>query len=956
MGEYNVLEQCLREGFIDYTVHADKRYVPKILTNNREKREKILDTVLDQLNCCNEFYFSVAFITKSGIACLKDVFIHRPQVRGKILASQYLNFTEPEALTELLKFPQLEVRMIAEEKGFHAKGYVFCRRSTGETYSMIIGSSNLTANALTHNQEWNIFATSTENGGLIRQMQQEFSVLWNTAEPVTESWIKAYKAIYSRRPRNCVTYTPFYKIHPNKMQQMALEGIEALRRRGEDRGLLISATGTGKTYLSAFDVKRVNPSRFLFIVHREIIVNSARESYIKVGFPPNDTGKLTGHDKDLDKKYIFATIQTLAKDEVLHSFSPCDFEYIVVDEVHHGGAETYQKILQYFRPKFWLGMTATPERSDDVDIYDIFHHNIAYEIRLHQALEENMLVPFHYHGISEISVGGQILDDKSDFRRLTCVERVRHILHYADLYGSDGERVRGLVFCSSVDEAYALADAFCRNGRNAVALSGASPARERQEAVKRLEADAAQCSDYLEYIFTCDIFNEGVDIPQVNQIIMLRPTQSAVVFVQQLGRGLRKYPNKRYVEVLDFIGNYENNFLLPIALYGDRTYSKDFVRQLMHVNYLPGATSVYFDDIAKEKIFEAINKKSFLADLKELKESYRQMTYRLGRQPMMMDFVRFGDKDPGLFVNKKESFYGFVQYMSPYESTMNEAHQAVLCMISLELSNGKRPEELLILQTLLHHEVLPVSVLQRKIREVYQYDVSAQTLDSAARVLSLAFFVQSRRKKYGRQALVSYDQHVYRRTPYFARLCENEEFMTYAEDVLAYSFYRFEKLYEGKQITDGQRFIRYEKYSRKDVSRLLNYRENREGTLNGYAIVGATCPIFVTYHKRDDISANIKYEDRFISPERFSWMTRANVKLTSRQVSQIQYAGTRKLLFVKKSDAEGKDFYYMGDLTAAGEPSETTIKNDKGDELPVVNFQFLLDEPVERKLFEYLHT
>lgn len=956
MVEYGALEQCLREGFIDYTIEADQRYVPKILTNNKEKKRKVLDTILSQLYVCDQFLFSVAFLTKSGIACLKDALIENDRAKGKILASQYLNFTEPDALQELLKFPNVELRMVTEERAFHAKGYLFHRAQAGpENYTMVIGSSNMTANALTSNQEWNVFFTSAENGALIRQTQEEFQALWDTAEVVDDDWIRAYKAIYScHNPKRENVWLPFHKIQPNAMQKAALSGIQQLREAGEDRGLLISATGTGKTYLSAFDVMKLQPRRFLFVVHRELIVKSARDSYVRVGVNPADTGLLTGHVKEGDKPYLFATIQTLARDEILHSFAPDAFDYIVMDEVHHGGAATYQKVLDYFKPRFLLGMTATPERSDDFDIYALFNHNIAYEIRLHDALAENMLVPFHYHGVSEITVNGQILDDHSDFNALTCEERVRHILYYADLYGSDTDRVKGLVFCRSVDEARSLAAAFCRHGRRAAALTGASSEGERQAAIARLEANAAEDDDYLDYIFTCDIFNEGVDIPQVNQVIMLRPTTSAIVFVQQLGRGLRKYPYKRYLEVLDFIGNYENNFLLPIALFGDRTYDKDFVRQLMQANFLPGATSVYFDDIAKERIYAAIDAKSALADLRELKASYRDMAYRLGRVPMMMDFVRIGDKDPSLFIAKKESFYEFSQYMDPRPSTLNDAHRAVLKMMSLELANGKRMEEILVLRHLMDQSSWSTAELAEEMENRYDMLPSTETMDHAARVLSLQFFIKTAQKKYGSLPLVSFENHCYRTTPYFESLKENPEFQAYVGDILDYGTYRFEGLYvqDHPEIVGG--FARYGRYSRKDVSRILNYAANREGTLNGYQIVGNTCPIFVTYEKCEDISANTKYEDQFVSPQEFSWMTRSRVRLTSSQIPAIQSDGTRKLLFVKKSDAEGSNFYYMGDLKVLGEPEEKTIADDHGNLLPIVNFRFLLDKPVEDKLYAYL--
>jgi superfamily II DNA or RNA helicase/HKD family nuclease len=925
MTGYNVLEQCLREGFIDYRVKADGRYVPRILTNNKERRVKVLDTILSQMDACDEFWFSVAFITKTGIACLKDKLINHPHIKGKILASQYLNFTEPNALRELLKFSNLEIRMVPEDQGFHAKGYLFhLPHNNSENYTMIVGSSNLTASALTTNQEWNVFFTSSEDGALIQQTHREFEQLWQVAECVTEQWIQSYEDVYvNNKPTQPHKIKHMYAITPNKMQQEALLGIENLRANGQDRGLLISATGTGKTFLSGFDVRKYQPKRFLFVIHREMIAADAKDSYERLDFPPEEMGLLSGNHKDTDKKYIFATMQTLSQDDVLHSFARDAFDYIVVDEVHHAGAPTYQKIFNYFKPKFWLGMTATPERSDDFDIYDLFNHNIAYEIRLHRALEEEMLVPFHYHGISEITVDGKLLDDHSDFNLLTCDARVDHILTYADVYGSDTERVKGLVFCSNVEEAKTLAEKFRERGRKALSLTGSNSEKEREAAVDRLEADAEKQSNYLDYIITVDIFNEGVDIPQVNQVIMLRPTQSAIVFVQQLGRGLRKYPNKRYLEVLDFIGNYENNFLLPIALYGDRTYNKDKVREIIQKNYLPGPSTVHFDDITAQRIYTAIDNRSQLADYAALKESYRNMKFRLGRQPMMMDFIHFGDKDPWLFIDKKESYYGFVQAVDHYESTLTKQHAAVLKMLSLELANGKRIEEIFVLKALLKERELSASDLSFAIERDYHYYVTDATIAGVANVLALGFFKPGAQKKYGNIVLAKYEQNTFTISDAFYELLKNEEFEKYVTDVLDYGEYRFKELFESQQFVHG--FIRYGKYTRKDVSRILNYSVNMESTLYGYQIIDHTCPIFVTYNKRDDITANTKYEDQFLTPQRFSWMTRSNVRLSSTQIPKIMSNDTRRLLFVKKSDAEGGDFYYMGDVQIAEDPTETTI-------------------------------
>lgn len=959
MGNDGVLESCLREGFIDDSVQADQRYVPQVLVNNKERKVKVLDTLLTQLEQCDEFFFSVAFITKSGIACLKDALLSVAQrhVKGKILASQYLNFTEPAALRELLKVPNVELRIVTEDHGFHAKGYLFhLPNASEENYTMVVGSSNLTASALTVNQEWNVFFTSSKDGALIKQMMQEFLYLWDDADGVTEDWIHAYESIYKQtNTQRGAQIIPFKKIQPNTMQVKALEGIESLRQKGAKRGLLISATGTGKTYLSAFDVKRCQPKRFLFIVHREMIAKAAKTSYERVWVQPNEAGLLTGHDKDIHKKYLFATIQTLAQDNILHQFSRYTFDYIVTDEVHRAGADSYQKVFSYFEPNFWLGMTATPERSDDFDIYAVFDHHIAYEIRLQDALAENMLVPFHYHGISEIKIDDQLLTDTSSFAHLTCDERVKHILYYATYYGSDGERVKGLVFTSSVDEAAVLAEKFREQGKRAIALSGSSTEIEREDAVKRLEADTQENSDYIEYIFTRDIFNEGVDIPEVNQIIMLRPTQSVIVFVQQLGRGLRKARHKRYVEVLDFIGNYNMNFLLPIALYGDRTYNKETVRRLINDNFLPGAASVHFDDITRQQIFDTINKRKHLAQAKELQESYLSLKGKLGCQPWMMDFVRFGDKDPYLFVLKRDSYYAFIHYYDSDIPVIPDLCQCVLAFVSKEIANGKRLEEVLVLKQLLVQEQVSIDVLAPEIQQKYGYIVEIETWAGVANMLSLSFFKKDIREKYGNTPLVRFDGQQFKRSAEFAALLKEPVFLKFLADVLSYGICAFDERFRTNPQGFCQGFTLYCRYSRKDVSRILNYDINRESTLYGYKVIGHTCPIFITYQKRSDINETTKYNDQFLSPQRFSWMTRSKLTLQSDEVKKIINIAQRKLLFVKKSDAEGTDFYYVGDVSIQGEPIETTIKNDVGKELPIVNFQFLLAHPVEESLYAYLN-
>ena len=594
-------------------------------------------------------------------------------------------------------------------------------------------------------------------------------------------------------------------------------------------------------------------------------------------------------------------------------------------------------------------MTATPERTDGCDIFKDFNYNIAYEIRLNQALEENMLVPFHYHGISEVQVNGTVLDEHSDFNRLTCDERVKHILHYADFYGCDEGRVKGLVFCSRKDETIKLAEEFCKNGKKAIALTGDTSNDYRTEVVERLERDDIPVENQIDYIFTVDIFNEGIDIPCVNQIIMLRPTQSAIIFVQQLGRGLRKNGGKRYLEVIDFIGNYENNYLLPIALFGDRSYNKEKVRRTMHNNFLPGASTVYFDDVVKERIYDSINS-GRISQLKEYRTSYELVKYKIGKSPLMMDFVKLGDKDPYIFVLKDGSYFHFKQHVDKGETTLNDLQERLLKFISLEICNGKRLEEIFILKELLKNGSCNMYDVLNNLKAKYNLDSNIQNIKGALNVLSMNFFKDADAKKYGDTYLAVVDEEEISLGEDFKKCLGNEEFKMYVDDALDYGEYRFLSTYDSKKFFHGLKL--YENYSRKDVVRILNWEKDESSTVYGYRVKYNTCPMFVTYKKDEDVSASTKYEDYFISPAAFNWMSRNRVTVDSQEIVDIKKKEVVKLLFVKKSDGEGTDFYFMGEVDTK-DCIQTTIDNDKGEKLSVVNVVYDMKVPVNEKIYSY---
>lgn len=586
------LNKALHTSFIDKSFPSNKDLRPKLFFNDYKRRMNLAFEITKRLKECDYFEFSVAFISESGLAVLKQILLNLKEkgVKGRIITSTYLGFNAPKMFKQLLSFTNIEVRVFEQEHcGFHPKGFIF---HTGDHRDIIVGSSNLTQTALESNQEWDLFFTSHENGELASQVSNEFDIQWELSTPLTNEWIESYKETYVK-PFRPASVQSSKIIKPNKMQEEALKSLKNLRDNNKDKALLISATGTGKTFLSAFDVRRFKPKRLLFVVHRRNIAEAALRSF-KYLIPNVSMGIFSGNTKETDSDFIFSTVQTIHKKEYREMFDRDAFDYIIIDEVHRAGAQSYQDIVDYFKPKFLLGMSATPERSDDFDIYEMFDHNIAYEIRLIQAMEYNLLCPFHYYGITDMTIDGIEIDDKSEFNILTSELRVDYIIEKINEYGYSGDRIHGLIFCSRKDECEKLSQLFNMRGYKTIALTGDSSEEMRQKAIDSLESND---ENSLDYIFTVDIFNEGIDIPKVNQVVMLRPTESAIVFVQQLGRGLRKNDSKEYVVIIDFIGNYEKNFLIPVALSGQTNYNKDSLRQFVCEGSLitPGASTIQFD-------------------------------------------------------------------------------------------------------------------------------------------------------------------------------------------------------------------------------------------------------------------------------------------------------------------------------------------------------------------------
>lgn len=960
MGDFiENLKVSLHKGFIDKEYAKTSRYTPKLLVNNSKKNENVLTSLLEELETCNSFIFSVAFITESGLATLKSYLLDlkRKGIKGRILTSTYLNFNQPKIFKELMKLTNVEVRL-TDIEGFHSKGYIFDHEAY---HSLIIGSSNLTAQALKINHEWNVKLTSHEEGEVIHHFKNQFEEVWTDAQALTDAWISKYESIYSplvfRNAEKVIELPDQYQVNtleealqikPNKMQQAALKQIQAVRDSGHDKGLVISATGTGKTYLSAFDVRRFAPKKMLFIVHREQILSKAKSDFQQImGGLDKDFGILSGSNKQIEAKYLFATIQTISKQECLNQFEPEEFNYILIDEVHKAGAKSYLNVINYFKPKFLMGMTATPERTDDFNIYELFDYNIAYEIRLQEALEEDMLCPFHYFGVTDIEYDGKVIDDATILSNLVTVERVNHIIDKISYYGYSGDRVKGLMFCSRKEEAIKLAAELNERGFRTVALTGDHSQEERVYQVDRLENGA------IDYILTVDIFNEGIDIPSINQVVMLRQTQSSIIFIQQLGRGLRKHATKDFVTIIDFIGNYKNNYLIPVALSGDKSQNKDNIRRhTSETSYIKGVSTVNFEEIAKKQIFKSINNSNLTA-LKVLKDAYVELKNRIGRIPYFYDFVQNHSIDPVVIASKYKNYYQFLLKMKEQIPVLNAYEDGVLAMFSIELLNGKRKHELILLDLLLGNERVSYEDYLEELKES-NCRIDDATLDSVDGVLDLSFFTQADRKKYGNEPIVILNEQNYYafNNKIQDSLQSNEYFKHLLHDVLQ-SAQKKSKRYDPNKL-----LTLYEKYSRKDACKLLNWNSDESSTMYGYKPKHNTCPIFVTYHKNDEVEASVDYGDEFISPQILKWYTRSNRTLESGEVQKIIHAEENNSdihIFVKKDDDEGTGFYYLGEAI----PDKQTVEQDKmedkkGKEIPVVHMNMVMEQPIDAMLYHYI--
>ena len=668
------VSDVLKEKEIECVSHAYSRNVST--GNNNHLYTKLKESIKN----AKSIDIIVSFLMESGVKMILDDLkeaIDR-KVKIRILTGSYLNITQPSALYMLkqeLK-DNVDLRFYnVRNKSFHPKSYIFHNDNDSEIY---IGSSNLSKGALTDSIEWNYRFLKSQNDKEFNEFYDEFENLFNNYSDIidekvmreySKNWRRphVYKDIKSSKEdcQDIEENKVIEMFEPRGAQIEALYELENSREEGFDKALAVLATGVGKTYLAAFDSKEAK--RVLFVAHREEIVKQAAKSFKNVR-KCDDIGFFYNNSKDKDNSMIFALVQTLGKDEYLNEnyFKRDYFDYIVIDEFHHAVSNNYKKIINYFTPKFLLGLTATPERLDSKDVFALCDYNTVYEVRLSDAINKGYLVPFRYYGIYDDTVNYDNVEfkngkynEKSLEDALMLNKRGQLILNHYKKYNSN----RALGFCSSKKHAEYMAKYFSENKIKSVAVySGENGeySNERSEALNKLTKGEIQV------IFSVDMFNEGLDIPSIDMVMFLIPTQSPTVFLQQLGRGLRKHKDKKYLNVLDFIGNYKKADLLPFLLSG-KTYSRvEAKRGIFNEEEYPEDCRVDFDfrivDVFKKLAAKEMNVKERIA------HEYFRVKELLGHRPSRVEFFNNIDDEVYSAIKKTKSslnpfndYLGFLQ-------------------------------------------------------------------------------------------------------------------------------------------------------------------------------------------------------------------------------------------------------------------------------------------------------
>lgn len=882
----------------------------QLITN--KTTNNLYNHIIELLNSCDSFIFNVAFINFSGVQLLLDSFknLEKKGIKGKILTSTYLNFTEPKALKKLKEFNNIKLKIYdSQEQGFHAKAYIFKFK---KEYKIIIGSSNLTASAFKSNIEWNIKTIKQENDEFLKIVLEEFNSLWKNSFLINENFIENYEKFYLNTKKEFIIQK---KTKANYMQKETLKKLNFLRKKGENKALVIASTGSGKTYLSAFDVKSYKPKKILFLVHRENILLKAKESFENI-IENFSFGLYTGNKKEKNCDYLFSTIQTMKLSYT--DFEKEEFDYIIVDEAHHIVSSSYKEVLNHFKAKFLLGLTATPNRMDNKSIYEIFENNIACDIRLNLALKHNLIVPFHYYGISDIktidyqSINLTKIDELA--KLLMVNKRVDYIIEKLYFYSHSGKKRKALGFCASKEHAKYMSEEFNKRGIISKYLTNEENIKQREDAIHTLEDDESN----LEVIFTVDIFNEGIDIPSVNTVLFLRPTNSAVIFIQQLGRGLRKAKDKKFLTLLDFIGNHNKSHLISLALLGSKNIDKDSLKVAISNNFSNIKNAfIYLDEISKERIFKQLENENFNT-LKYLKDEYINFKNQLNKIPTLCDFINFDNTiTPLKFIFYSKSYIEFlakVEKEEKYKKLILDKTFIKTIRFIQSLLPIKRVYEFIVLKYLLINDFCDEKSIYHSSQK-YLKKVNIDTIKHSFNFLNQNYFDKIQSSKY--EKLIEFKDNKVYKSKNFCQILKNKDYKLQIEDSLDYGLLNYENNFGIEDY--GIPFLKlYEKYNMLDIALLCNFPKIHSSFRgSGFLKYKNDFFLFLTIDKNQYKSA-LKYTNTFLSKELFTYISKPlmstkstdGLKLCKNKELNIKlHIFTRKFA---KVDRKTQNFIYLG--------------------------------------------
>ncbi len=885
-----------------YTNYTDVRFIDKLKKN---------------LDDCQSFCFSVSFIKKAGLKLIIpniDAALARG-AKGRLITTTYQNFTDIDSLEYFFslktKYPdQFDCHLDKDcfidksgnKVGFHSKGYLFKFYDHNE---LLVGSSNITVYALLKNVEWDV---SLIDDDIYSQAMTEFDYLWNKTHSLSRDLIAEYRTrLFYAIERWDMDYdVANADTKPNYMQRTALKELNRIRAMGNTKALVCAAAGSGKTFLAAFDARNFNPDRLLYIVQEGSILMKSYETFSKVFGADKTYGIYNKDFKEINADFLFSTNITMANS--LELFDRRHFDYIIIDECHHATAETYKKIIEYFEPQFLLGITATPERMDGEDVFGLFDQNIPYELRLRDAIVNGLVVPFKYYGIRDEFIeygiaatkGHKFVEQFSDEKHC---DFIYNMIEKHRLPG--GKKLKALAFCRDISHAIRMSQAMGEY-YNTRYLTGKNTVGERVRAYKELQDD----DDDLEILFTVDILNEGVDIPGVNMVLFLRPTDSQTIFIQQLGRGLRKYENKDFVTVLDFIGNdYKRSVQIAFALGGlseNFVVEKKLISALVEddfksIGLMDYGVEIHIDDLSKKDIICFIDEVNFNTK-KYLEQDYLNFKKYIGSEeyPRHVDYLN-NDYAPDImkFMQSKihgvksKSYYSFLKAIDEKNiPSFDEKQEAFIDYVS-DMLPIVRPDEYLIIEKLLDN------VGECSVDELEEY------VKNSVEHYSPDMFRHALKYMHKKGHVLCSDQIVR-----FNDINVTVEFDEYLRDLISYGIGRYDvEFYEVNNSTQ-RLFKLWAKFKKRQIKELL--QKDPDDIQLGTNVYDGVAYAYVTIHKASSTKENLKYVDGYIDSRTFQWETVAHI--TDKELTSLKDSSEMHL-FVRKTDSEDGiqlPFTYIG--------------------------------------------